>query len=76
MTDHIFEPETVAALTRQPIEEDETILAVDRKLECIFDMDDATKVRCIGNYIIDIGKADQILRCHRHRHVLVPARPV
>ncbi len=56
MTDHIFEPETVAALTRQPIGEDETILAVDRKLECIFDMDDATKVRCMGNYIIDIGK--------------------
>ena len=56
MTDHIFESETVAALTRQPIKEDETILAVDRKLECIFDMDDATKVRCMGNYIIDIGK--------------------
>ena len=56
MTDHIFEPETVAALTRQPIKEGETILAVDRKLECIYDMDDATKVRCIGNYIIDIGK--------------------
>ena len=56
MTDHIFEPETVAALARQPIGEDETILAVDRKLECIYDMDDATKVRCIGNYIVDIGK--------------------
>ena len=56
MTDHIFEPETVAALTRQPIGEGETILAVDQKLECIFDMDDATKVRCMGNYIIDIGK--------------------
>ena len=56
MTDHIFEPETVAALTRQPIGKDETILAVDRKISSIFDMDDATKVRCIGNYIIDIGK--------------------
>src|SRR5262252_7392618 len=56
MTDHIFEPETVATLVRQPIGRDETILAVDRKLECIFDMDDATKVRCIGNYIVDIGK--------------------
>lgn len=56
MSDHIFEPETAAALIRQPIAEDETILAVDRKIECIFDMDDATKVSCIGNYIIDIGK--------------------
>lgn len=59
MTDHIFEPETVATLIHQPIGQDETILAVDRKLECIFDMDDATKVRCIGNYIIDIGKQIQ-----------------
>lgn len=56
MGDHMFEPETAAALLRQRIEPDETILAVDRKLDCIFDMDDATKVRCTGEYIIDIGK--------------------
>lgn len=56
MSDHIFEPETVAALTRQPIGEGETILAVDHKLDCVFDMDDAIKVACIGNYIVDIGK--------------------
>jgi len=56
MSDHIFEPETVTALTCQPIREGETILAVDHKLDCIFDMDDATKVACIGNYIVDIGK--------------------
>jgi 1L-myo-inositol 1-phosphate cytidylyltransferase len=56
MSDHIFEAETAAALLRQRVEEDGTILAVDRKLESVFDMDDATKVRCIGDYIIDIGK--------------------
>ena len=56
MSDHIFESDTAAALLRQPVEEDGTILAVDRKLESIFDMDDATKVRCIGDFIIDIGK--------------------
>ncbi len=56
MSDHIFESETAAALLRQRVEEDGTILAVDRKLESIFDMDDATKVRCIGDYITDIGK--------------------
>jgi 1L-myo-inositol 1-phosphate cytidylyltransferase len=56
MSDHIFEPETLAKLIRQPIAQDETILAVDRKLECIFDIDDATKVSCIGNYITAIGK--------------------
>jgi 1L-myo-inositol 1-phosphate cytidylyltransferase len=56
MSDHIFESETAAALLRQRVDEDGTVLAVDRKLESIFDMDDATKVRCAGDYIIDIGK--------------------
>jgi len=56
MSDHIFESETPAALLQQRVDEDGTILAVDRKLESIFDMDDATKVRCVGDYIIDIGK--------------------
>jgi choline kinase len=56
MSDHIFESETAAALVRQRIDNDGAILAVDRKLESIFDMDDATKVRCIGDYIVDIGK--------------------
>ena len=56
MSDHIFETETASALLRQRVEDDGTILAVDRKLQNIFDMDDATKVRCIGDYIVDIGK--------------------
>ncbi len=56
MSDHIFEPDTAAALLRQPLQADGAILAVDRKLDCIFDMDDATKVRCAGGYIVDIGK--------------------
>ena len=29
---------------------------MDRKLDAIFDMDYATKVRCIADYVIDIGK--------------------
>jgi 1L-myo-inositol 1-phosphate cytidylyltransferase / CDP-L-myo-inositol myo-inositolphosphotransferase len=56
MSDHMFETETVAKLIRQPVAHDETMLAVDHKLECIFDMDDATKVSCNGNYITAIGK--------------------
>jgi choline kinase len=56
MADHIFEAETAAALLQQHINPDEAILAVDSKLETIFDMDDATKVRCQGPYIIEIGK--------------------
>jgi 1L-myo-inositol 1-phosphate cytidylyltransferase len=56
MSDHIFDPETAAALLGQIHENDGAILAVDRKLDAIFDMDDATKVRCIADYVIDIGK--------------------
>jgi choline kinase len=56
MADHIFEPKTAEALLQQPLADDEVILAVDHRLDRIFDLDDATKVRCDGNYIVDIGK--------------------
>jgi 1L-myo-inositol 1-phosphate cytidylyltransferase len=56
MSDHIFEPATASSLLRQPSQKDETILAVDHKLDCIFDMDDATKVQCAADYITSIGK--------------------
>ena len=61
MADHIFEPRTAASLLRQRIKRDEVILAVDAKLDSIFDMDDATKVCRMGDYIIDIGKQ---IRCY------------
>lgn len=56
MADHIFEPATAGALLRQPLGKDEVILGVDRKIESVFDLDDATKVRLEGNRIVDIGK--------------------
>ena len=56
MSDHIFESKVAAALLSQHLRRDEVILAVDRKLDSIFDMEDATKVRSIADYIIDIGK--------------------
>jgi len=56
MSDHVFESQTAAALLRQPLGSDEVILAVDEKLDTIFDMDDATKVCRMGDYIVDIGK--------------------
>ena len=61
MSDHLFQPQTAAALLQQPIGSDEVILAVDEKLETIFDMDDATKVCRMGDYIVDIGKQ---IRCY------------
>jgi choline kinase len=56
MADHIFEPETVKVLTRQPLARGEVILAVDSNIDRVFDLDDATKVRRNGKFIVDIGK--------------------
>lgn len=56
MADHIFEPRTARALLEEPLQQGEVILAVDPKLDCIFDLDDATKVRRQGDRIVDIGK--------------------
>ena len=56
MSDHIFETKTANALMRQPVGTDEVILAVDPKMDGIFDLDDATKVRCKGNHVVQIGK--------------------
>src|SRR5271155_1778818 len=43
MSDHIFEPKTAKALLREPISNDEVILAVDHNIDRIFDLEDATK---------------------------------
>jgi choline kinase len=56
MADHIFEPRTARALLEEPLAPGEVILAVDPKLDRIFDLDDATKVRRDGDHIVDIGK--------------------
>lgn len=56
MADHLFEPETAKLLVRQRLAPGEVILAVDPKIDGVFDLDDATKVRREGNLIVDIGK--------------------
>ena len=56
MSDHVFEPDTAASLLRQPLAKNEAILGVDHKLDCIFDLDDATKVVRMVDYITSIGK--------------------
>lgn len=56
MSDHIFDPETPRALLAQPLGKDEVMLAVDRNIDRVFDLDDATKVRTRGQRIIAIGK--------------------
>ena len=59
MADHIFEAETARLLLQQPVENDEVILAVDRNIRAIFDLDDATKVKLEKDRILEIGKALQ-----------------
>ncbi len=56
MSDHIFEPGTARALLKQQVEDDEVILAVDHNVDGVFDLDDATKVKCEENQIVEIGK--------------------
>ncbi len=56
MSDHIFEPRTAKRLAQQPLADDAVILAVDRNVDRVFDLDDATKVKCEGEHIVDIGK--------------------
>jgi len=56
MADHIFEPKTAKGLGQQPLADDEVILAVDHKVDRVFDLDDATKVKCEADHIVDIGK--------------------
>ncbi len=56
MADHIFEPETAKALLREPLAPGEVMLAVDPKIDRIYDLDDATKVRRDGDRIVEIGK--------------------
>jgi choline kinase len=56
MADHVFEPGTARKLMEQPLAPGEVILAVDPKIDRVFDLDDATKVRREGDRIVDIGK--------------------
>jgi 1L-myo-inositol 1-phosphate cytidylyltransferase len=55
MGDHLFEPELLQEFVRQARPE-ELSLAIDRKIESIFDLDDAMKVKTRGDRVVAIGK--------------------
>ncbi len=57
MSDHMFERSLIEGLAAAPLPPDGLVLAVDRKLDTIFDMDDATKVVSDGGRIVSIGKS-------------------
>jgi len=57
MSDHVFEPSLIRGLGGAALPEGGLVLAVDRKLDRIFDEDDATKVRTEGGRIVEIHKS-------------------
>lgn len=58
MSDHIFDPEILQELQKQPLEDDELILAVDFRTENhpFVDLDDVTRVLVNDGHIMSIGK--------------------
>ncbi len=56
MSDHIFDWRILSDLTKKPPKDGEVLLAVDRRLGEVFDMEDATKVKTSHGSIVEIGK--------------------
>ncbi len=56
MADHIFDFSLIQGLKRATLPEEGLVLAVDRKLDQIYDEDDATKVKTENGCIVEIGK--------------------
>ena len=54
MSDHIVSPSAIRKILHHPRENN--LLLVDAKIDRIFDIADATKVRVNGKYILNIGK--------------------
>lgn len=54
MADHLFEETTLSKLLSVSVESDECVLAIDRKVDEVFDLDDATKV------LVEDGRVKQI----------------
>lgn len=56
MADHLFEQRTLERLLEQPVAEGECLLAVDRKIDSVYDLEDATKVDVRGDEVVRIDK--------------------
>jgi 2-aminoethylphosphonate-pyruvate transaminase len=56
MADHLYEAPMVRMLCRLPVIDGICHLLVDDEAEAVFDIDDATKVRRLGDRIVAIGK--------------------
>ncbi|MCD6443459.1 phosphocholine cytidylyltransferase family protein [Candidatus Bathyarchaeota archaeon] len=56
MSDHIFNPEVLRGLMSCRLGENECILCVDVGMKDVVDLEEATKVKVVGDRIVDIGK--------------------
>lgn len=56
MCDHVYDVELASAAAAADTSEASLWLCVDRRLDEIYDMDDATKVKTLGDRIVEINK--------------------
>lgn len=56
MSDHLFESGILGRLCLQECPHDSGILAIDRKIDQIFDLPDAMKVKLSGERVLSLGK--------------------
>ncbi len=56
MADHLFEPDTLRRLLHEECPPDGAVLAVDRKVDGVYDLADATKVATRDSTVCQIGK--------------------
>jgi len=58
MSDHIFELDLIRSFISKAkdIKEDELLLAADRRIEEVYDLQECTKIKCRGDLAIELGK--------------------
>lgn len=56
MCDHIFDVEIIKNFVKDVAKEKHCVLGIDKKIERVHDIDEATKVKLRGKFIEDIGK--------------------
>ena len=56
MADHLFDPTIISLLREAPRDAETSLLAVDKRVRSVFDIDDATKVELDGDSLVSIHK--------------------
>jgi len=63
MSDHLFQSATLKRMVERGMKGNLAVLAVDSKVDSVFDLDDATKVVARGERIVQIGKELDAYNC-------------